>query len=242
VIFLASKSLENVSEDYVLDLSHLGIVNGVLDAFNISETGKKKIVEFLGEKNARGVGSVCENEGLNEQQTETVKKLVTVYGGKDKVFSELEKINVSEQTDTAIKQLKNVLNALSALGVDDNISIDFSVVSDTNYYNGLVFKGFISGIPVGIISGGQYDNLMQKFKRKDRAIGFAVYLDELEKILNVNPQYDVDVALEYADETDVVKINKAVKSITDGGESVFACAKAPCGLKYKRLVQLKEIL
>ena len=135
-----------------------------------------------------------------------------------------------------------MLGALSAIGASDKIRIDFSVVSDTNYYNGLVFKGFISGIPVGIISGGQYDNLMQKFKRKDRAIGFAVYLDELEKILNVNPQYDVDVALEYADETDVVKINKAVKSITDGGESVFACAKAPCGLKYKRLVQLKEIL
>ena len=241
VIFLASKSLESVSEDYVLDLSHLGIVNGVLDAFNISEIGKKKIVEFLGEKNAHGVGGVCESEGLDDAQTETVKKLVTVYGGKEKVFSELEKINVSEQTDTAIKQLKNVLNALSALGVGDKIRIDFSVVSDTNYYNGLVFKGFISGIPVAIISGGQYDNLMQKFKRRDRAIGFAVYLDELEKLINVKPEYDVDVVLEYADEKDVVKINQAVKGITDLGESVFACVKAPANLKYKRLVQLKEI-
>ncbi len=241
VIFLASKSLENVSSDYVLDLSHLGIVNGVLDAFDISESGKKKIVEFLGEKNAHGVGGVCESEGLNKEQTETVKKLVTLYGGKEKVFSELEKINVNEQTDIAIKQLKNVLGALSALGVGDKINIDFSVVSDTNYYNGLVFKGFISGIPVAIISGGQYDNLMQKFKRRDRAIGFAVYLDELEKLINAKPEFDVDVVLEYADEKNVVKINQAVKSVIDGGESVFACVKAPLNLKYKRLVQLKEI-
>lgn len=242
VIYLATKSLETVSEDYILDLSHLGIVNGVLDAFNISPTGKKKIVEFLGDKNAHGIGGVCQEEGLTEDQIQTVKKLVSIYGAPEKVFLEIEQLNVNEQTDCAIAQLKNILGALSAIGVNQKISVDFSVVSDTNYYNGLVFKGFISGIPVAIISGGQYDNLMQKFKRKDRAIGFAVYLDELEKLLNVKPEYDVDVALEYADETDVVKINKAVKAISDGGESVFACAKAPCGLKYKRLVQLKEIM
>ena len=50
------------------------------------------------------------------------------------------------------------------------------------YYNGIVFKGFIKGIPTGILSGGQYDKLMEKMGKKSRAIGFAVYLDELTKL------------------------------------------------------------
>ena len=51
-----------------------------------------------------------------------------------------------------------------------------------NYYNGIVFKGFVSGIPASVLSGGQYDNLMEKMGKKARAIGFAVYLDELERL------------------------------------------------------------
>ena len=139
VIFLATKSLESISEEYVLDLSHLGIVNGVLDAFSVSALGKKKIIEFLGDKNAHGIDGVCKEEGLDEKQIQTVKKLVSIYGAPEKVFLEIDKLNVNEQTDLAIKQLKNVLGVLSAIGASDKIRIDFSVVSDTNYYNGLVF-------------------------------------------------------------------------------------------------------
>ena len=39
------------------------------------------------------------------------------------------------------------------------INIDFSVVSDTHYYNTIVFKGFIEGIPTSVLTGGQYDKL-----------------------------------------------------------------------------------
>ena len=64
------------------------------------------------------------------------------------------------------------------------LRIDFSVVNDIKYYNGIVFKGFIDGVPTGILSGGQYDKLMKKMGKSDKAIGFAVYLDEIEKLSN----------------------------------------------------------
>ena len=62
------------------------------------------------------------------------------------------------------------------------IHIDFSVINDLNYYNGFTFKGFVAGLPSGILSGGQYDTLMAKMGKKDKAIGFAVYLDEIERL------------------------------------------------------------
>jgi len=50
-----------------------------------------------------------------------------------------------------------------------------------SYYNGIVFKGYVRGIPSGVLSGGQYDKLMAKMGRKARAVGFAVYMDLLER-------------------------------------------------------------
>ena len=61
------------------------------------------------------------------------------------------------------------------------ITIDFSVVSDNGYYSGIVFKGFVDGIADRVLSGGQYDKLMEKMGKKAAAIGFAVYLDTLER-------------------------------------------------------------
>ena len=78
-------------------------------------------------------------------------------------------------------ELKNILSDLSKKGIS-NVVVDFSVVNDMKYYNGVAFKGFIEGVPTGILSGGQYDNLMAKMNKKQKAIGFAVYLDELDKL------------------------------------------------------------
>lgn len=240
ILLLATKSLETVSDEYVLDISHLGVVKGVLDQINLSNIGKKKVIEYLGEKNAHGVISVCEEENISEKNRELLKKLVTVYGVTEKVLNEIEDLSINENTKKSIEQLKKVVGALNLMGVGDKIRIDFSVVNDMNYYNGLVFKGFISGIPTGILSGGQYDNLMEKMGRRDRAVGFAVYLDELEKLFPDKKDFDVDVVVEYGVQADIELINQTVKNIIDGGESALALNKIPQNLKYKRKVKIEE--
>lgn len=54
------------------------------------------------------------------------------------------------------------------------IRTDYSAVSNLKYYNGIVFKGYIEGIPEAVLSGGQY------FMAGKNGAGFAVYLDVLE--------------------------------------------------------------
>ena len=62
----------------------------------------------------------------------------------------------------------------------DEIQTDYSVINSLNYYNGIVFQGFIEGIPESVLSGGQYDNLlhMMGHDKGSKAIGFAVYLNQ----------------------------------------------------------------
>ncbi len=182
VIMLAGKSLDQISNENVLDISHLGVVKGVLDGANLSQKAREQIFELLKDKNCEGVKKVCQKEGVDKKFINLIEKLVTVYGEVDEVLPKLNDFIINEQTESAVKSLTDMLALLEKLGVKNKIRIDFSVVNDLNYYNGFTFKGFISGIPSGILSGGQYDNLMAKMNKKQKAIGFAVYLDELDKL------------------------------------------------------------
>ena len=71
-------------------------------------------------------------------------------------------------------------NALGKAG--RGIRLDLSMADEMEYYNGLVFTGYVAGIPCAVLKGGRYDYLMQRFTPGANAIGFAIYLDELERL------------------------------------------------------------
>ena len=112
-------------------------------------------------------------------------ELLHLYGSPDDVIEKLRKLcrdaDFTEKgcIDDEVERLVDVITVFRDSPYRNNIIIDFSAVSDMNYYNGIIFRGFISGIPDGVLSGGQYDRLMKKMGRKSAAIGFAVYLDKL---------------------------------------------------------------
>ena len=79
---------------------------------------------------------------------------------------------------------------------------------------------------------------MRKMSRKSGAIGFAVYLDLLERIYEDSPGFDVDTVLLYDEGAKLCDVNNAVKKLTEKGESVIAQKVKPEKLTYKRLVRL----
>lgn len=181
-VYLAAKSLDVISEQNVLELSHLSLVEAVLKACGLSEVGKAAVWTALGEKNLAAVQAVAQAEGLAEQSQSLLERLVTTYGKAEEVLLTLDGFCVDEATESAVQDFKTLLTALIARGVAGKMQVDFSVLGNMKYYNGVAFKGFIEGIPTGILSGGQYDKLMSAMGKKGKAVGFAVYLDELNKL------------------------------------------------------------
>ena len=101
---------------------------------------------------------------------------------------------------------------LKAYGIA-NVNLDFSVVNDMDYYNGLVFRGFVEGIPAGILAGGRYDNLLLRMGKHGEAIGFAVYLDQLERNLATKPALEAEALVLYDDATDPQEIVRAANAL-----------------------------
>ena len=150
VLELAVLSLHTVAHGRrcILDVSHAG-----LTASLVPEQDRREILQCLAEKNIHGL------KALNAP--EEVIHLAEIEG------------RPSEVRDIAGLE---VLESLRKY--DDEIRIDFSAVNNLNYYNGIVFRGFIEGVSESILSGGQYDNLMAMMGHSGvKAVGFAVNLD-----------------------------------------------------------------
>ncbi len=239
VLTLACKSLKSISDKSVLDISHLGVITSVFDAFEIPSYQRKEILKFISEKNLHELTMVCKEIELSNDKIEVLKSLVATSGYPNIVLPQLKNQLADVIDVTCIDELADILDALED-DIKDMVRIDFSVVSDTHYYNTIVFKGFIDSVPSSVLSGGQYDKLMQKMKRKSGAIGFAVYLDMLERLDKTYDEYDVDIILTYSDDNSVKDINNVVSELTEKGYSVLACKNAPKNIKYKKIVDIKD--
>ncbi|MBR3815697.1 MAG: ATP phosphoribosyltransferase regulatory subunit [Clostridia bacterium] len=239
VVSLAAKSLRTVSESSVLDISHLKLIGDITDSLGVDEYGKKEIIKCISEKNAHELKRVCSSLGVDEEKTELIRLLITTCGRPDEVLPRLE-ASLNGRTDLSpIKQLREIIDGVDE-DIKDMLRIDFSVVDDMKYYNGIVFKGYIEGIPSSVVSGGQYDRLMNRMKRKSGAIGFAVYLDTLERLGTSAKEYDVDTILIYGDSDAPSAVSATLKALSVNGSSVLACKKIPEDIKYRAAVRLSN--
>ena len=188
VLYLAAKSLQMVSEDYILQISGLDIVSRFVSEISDDIEIQKKIMKCVGERNRHGIREILMLNRICEEKAEKLLKLLDLSGNPSQVLKELKNLasdiplNSGLQIKNEIDEMTEALQSLEETEIYPHILIDFTLVSDMNYYNGIAFKGFISGIPESVLSGGQYDRLMTKMGRKSGAIGFAVYLDLLERL------------------------------------------------------------
>lgn len=181
VLVLAAKSLDVLTDRAVLDISNLDILSGLIEDCGVSREVESKITDCIRGKNYHGLLRLCSEEGIDPAKAEDLAKLITIYGAPKFALPKLREA-FAGRFDASIDLLEKIAGAADEEGFGSMLNIDFSVVSDLKYYNGIIFKGFVEGVPDGVISGGQYDKLMDNMNRKSRAIGFAVYMDALGKL------------------------------------------------------------
>ncbi len=240
VVYLAAKSLECISVDYALDISHMGIISEAMDFAEITEENRTRLLRAFGEKNLEAVESICQDDKVTEKGTELLKSLVSLYGKAEDVLPRLKSLSVSKAFDSAVNQLQTIADILKDKGCGEKVCIDFSVVNNMKYYSGVAFKGFINGIHGGVLSGGQYDKLMEKMGKKSGAIGFAVYLDMLAWLDDEGKGFDTDILLLYSPDEDAKTISEAVGELSENGERVTAVQSVPEKMCYRKLLKLEK--
>lgn len=237
---LAAESLAALSEDFVLDVSHLGVLSSILDGMGADDRTRGELIACVGEKNLHGIGQICEEAGISSEKAASLKTLVSRYGDAEDVLGALSPYVTDECGLAALSELREVLAVLRSAGYGNRVRVDFSVVNDLSYYNGIVFRGFVRDVPAGVLSGGRYDLLMQKMGKKAGAIGFAVYPDLLVGLSAPDNEYDVDAVLLYDESADPAALFEKVRALCAEGLSVTAQRSVPEKLRYRQLLKWKE--
>lgn len=235
VITLAAASLSLVSDRYALEVSHLGLLSGVLDGICPDAAFREQAIGFIAGKNAHDLARLCAAHGVSPADTDRLTAFITAGGDRRTVIDTLRKVCGCE----AVRELEALSDLLDASPYADHITFDFSVVSNMKYYNGFVFRGFLDGICESVLTGGQYDRMMQRMGRSSRAVGFALYLDLLEQLTPAARGTDVDVLLLYADDTDTRAVADKVTALREAGLSVSAQKAIPEKLRFRELIDLR---
>lgn len=239
VVELAAKSLSLISPDYVLDISHMGIVTAFLAEAQGGKEFNKRITSLIAEKNSHEIVSLCEEQGISKSAAAKLSALAGMYGKREKVIESLAPLCESEEAKAALAEMKALSEYFSARGIGDSVRFDFSVVNNMKYYNGIVFKGFLSGISEGVLAGGEYDNLLAAMKLSSRGIGFALYLDRLSELDIQADEYDVDILLLYDAGTPSADLASQKDKYIALGKTVYAATCAPEKIRYRELVRVK---
>ena len=120
-------------------------------------------------------------------------------------------------------------------GCADKITLDFSLVNDSDYYDGLIFQGFVEGVPRALLTGGYYGRLMRKFGRELDAIGFAVYLNELDVLFRSQHHLDVDALILYDGGADRENLIRKADEMRAQGLRVRLETHIPQGLRVGKI-------
>ena len=236
VLILAMLSLQIIEEDYVLSLSHIGLLKSLLDDLQIEDNKKETVINLICAKNTDDLAAFCSASSYGDEIFNALNTFTYSFSSFDEAITAFAPICKGEDTQKAFDEFVRILNVLKGRGFENKTVIDFSSVGGMKYYSGIVFKGYINGIPDSICSGGQYDKLMRKMGRTSSAIGFAVYLDALERFKESESDYDVDVVLLENDSIDLVF--DAVKELSEKGQTVRVCKNIPENIRYRRVVKL----
>ena len=238
VLYLAIKSLESIDKNYMLDVAHAGLVSALINACNLSSDIKKTVFESIQNKSIDEITFIFQNEIIDKFSYDIISKLMSTYKTCSDVVTAFS--GISQEVDAQLNECSAICNSLSSLSLTDKVRIDFSTVSDSSYYSGLVFKGYISGIFTSVLSGGQYDKLMKKMGKTSGAVGFAVYLDTLERHGNEKNDYDYDFVIIKDDTCNPASIISTVESLSENGFSVIVLSEAPENIRYKSMMKLTK--
>lgn len=241
VAALAQKSLavcgEECDADYLLEIGHMGFAGGLLEKLELNPAERTMIAEALAAKSPHLLTAAAEEIGLGSADSRRLHKLLALCGKPGKVLNAAEEICTGRKMQTALDELGALCNAL---GDDERVRLDLSLLNATEFYDGVLMRGYISGLPRPVLSGGRYDSMMRKMGLSGGAIGFAVYLDELERVPSRPGEYDVDVWLSYSDGESVADLLKAAQEITAAGETLRVAQKIPQELRFRRHLHMES--
>lgn len=181
VVGLALKVLKRFNDNFILEIGSSKYVDGILKESNLNENIQSQLKSLIYRKNKFELINFIQNLSLPDDMDKLLSNILDFQGNLEEIISTANNFYMNEEMKKAVEELINLNEFIQENVYGKNIHFDLSMVTELDYYDGLIFKGYYSNCCKEIISGGRYDSLTEEFGKRVSAIGFSVNLDGLMK-------------------------------------------------------------
>ena len=165
-----------------IDVGHVGFFKGLIEEAGMDEEKTQELRELIENKNFFGVEAMTDNPALI--------RLPKLFGSQD-ILKEAKRLTSNMEALTAITRLERLYEIIGEYGLQKYVTFDLGMLTQYDYYTGVIFRGYTYGTGDAVVKGGRYDTLLQKFGKDAASVGLAVAVDELLIALS-RQKIDVD--------------------------------------------------
>lgn len=162
-----------------IEVGHAGFFRSLAGRMNMDDGEVELMRTYIEGKNYAVLNDLLEPYS-DQPACGALRRLPYLFGGVE-VLDEAEQLAGSCDS---LDYLRQLYSELDAAGYGEFVRFDLGLVHQIDYYTGVVFRGYVEGAGSPVLSGGRYDNLVERFGRPAEATGFAVDVDAVGSCLS----------------------------------------------------------
>jgi len=213
-LLLKTLSIAGLDKIY-LDLSHAGILTGILADQNLDKEAIENLYALLQTKDRPRLSKWA--DCLPAKTAQALMALTELNGPCAEVLAKAKKVLPKHAAiDQALIDLESLVAAVSSsTGLE--LSIDLADLRGYQYHSGVMFAVYVEKLPQPIARGGRYDHVGQAFGRARPATGFSL---DLLTLASLSPLKVRKLAI-VAPWLDDAALIKAIAALRESGEVVI---------------------
>ena len=185
-------------EKFQISVGHAGFFDALLDAAELRRKHANKLRGILDNKNFLGVEEFVEELDV-ENRLKQLFLLLADFDITDEDLANAKKwAEDYPKVAKAIDSLEELNQNMKEKGIKQYVSFDLGMISNYEYYTGIIFAGYTYGLGEPIVKGGRYDNLLSNFDKDAPAIGFAFVVDQLLSAVSLKKEVEEERYLTFA--------------------------------------------
>ncbi|MBP1754454.1 MAG: hypothetical protein H6Q59_852 [Firmicutes bacterium] len=171
--------LQSGLKEFQLEIGYADFFRALIEEAGFTEEEEiTNLRVLISNKNMFGVEEIIMSKEMSKELKEIFLKLPELFGTLD-ILSFAKNQTKNPRAIQAIERLEKLYDIMSEYGYEKYISFDLGMLSQYNYYTGIIFKAYTYGTGDAVATGGRYDNLVVQFGKEAPAIGLAIVIDQL---------------------------------------------------------------
>lgn len=182
IALLIESILSSGLKEFQVELGHIGFFKGLVKEVGLNQENEAELREIIREKNIFRVGEILENDNISREHGECFYKLPQLFGGVE-ILDKAKALTKELSALNAINHLEKVYELLKVYGFEKYVSFDLGMLSNLDYYTGVIFQAYTYDVGEPVANGGRYDKLIGQFGKDMASIGFCITIDLLHQAL-----------------------------------------------------------